>query len=159
MTTPIDYGVLWLAVMLVLFTTIGMYSGVFVLAVCLGLIVIALLVMLAYRYVMSHRHMRLVFERNERLRRATRRAAREEGIELGEEFRRLCKTLVRTRNPQVLLQLVAFLVMMGFAFFLWIPVGLILSICVVSGLIVGLIIAHYENGADSVDGNEHDDSE
>jgi hypothetical protein len=158
MTTPIDYGVLWLAVMLFLFTTMGWYAGLLVVTLCIALLLLGLASVLFYRYLIQQQNTRFIVERNRRTRSEARARARSEGIELGTELRRLWWAVVHEKNPALLVQLVAVAVMLCFGFVLWIPAGIVLLTCVVSGLIVGLGIAHCEDGEPS-EGNPDDDTE
>lgn len=158
MTTPIDYGVLWLAVMLFLFTTIGVYAGLLVVTLCIALLLLAFASTLSYRYLIRQQHARSIVERDRRTRAEARARARHEGIELGTELRRLWWAVVHERNPALLVQLIAVAIMLFFGFLLWIPAGIVLLTCVVSGLIVGLGIAHCEDGEPS-EGNPDDDTE
>lgn len=120
MTTPIETGVLWLAAMTLLLTTIFVYAGLEAAAVCLGVIALALL------YSLIARHAGWEVARHY----LSRRGA-------------LLKDFLKVRSGAAVIELISVVVVLIMACFLWIPLGLLLAVLAVCGFATGVYCYFY----------------
>lgn len=119
MVAPIETGVLWLAAMTLLLTTIFVYAGLEAAAVCLGFVVLALVYGLIARHAGWHVAKHYLGS----------------GVVL--------RDLLRARSPALVVELVCVAIVLVMAFILWIPFGLVLAVLAVAGFATGVYCYFY----------------